>query len=63
MPEGKGRGRMKRVKRVKYMMMKEILSLGSECTMHSADDALQNCILETYIMLLTHVTPTSVIKN
>ena len=45
-------------------MEKEMdLTLGGKCTMQHADDELQNCPLETYIILLTKVTPKKCNKN
>ena len=38
-------------------------SLNAECTVHCADDVLQNNILETDIILLTSVTPKNSIEN
>lgn len=35
----------------------EDLTLGRENTMTPTDDVVQNCILETYLILLTNVTP------
>ena len=32
-------------------------TLGGEHTIQYTDDVLQNCTLETYIILLTNVTP------
>ena len=39
------------------------LDLGGEHTIQNTDDVLQNCTLETYIILLTSVTPINSIKN
>ena len=36
-------------------------TLGGEHTMENANDVLQNCMPETYIMLLTDVTPIDLI--
>ena len=33
------------------------LTLGGEHTIQYTDDTLQNCSLETYIIILTNVTP------
>lgn len=38
------------------------LTLGGERTMQYTDDVLCNCTLETYIILLTNVTPINLIK-
>ena len=39
--------------------MEEDLTLGSEHTIQYTDDVLQNCSPETYITILTNVTPTN----
>ena len=39
------------------MVIKEDLTWGGQHTVQYTDDVLQNCILETYIILLTNVTP------
>ena len=39
------------------------LTLGGKHTIQYTDDVLQNCIAETYIILLTNVTPINSIKN
>lgn len=44
-----------------YILMED-LTLGNERTMQYTDDILQNCTVETYIILLTNVTPINVIK-
>lgn len=36
-------------------------TLGGEHTMQCTDDILQNCTLETYVMLLTNVTTKNLI--
>ena len=38
------------------------LTLGGEHTMQFTDDVSQNCTFETYIILLTDVTPINLIK-
>ena len=38
------------------MVMEEDLTFGDGHTMHYTDDVSYNCILETYIILLTNVT-------
>ena len=38
------------------------LTLAGEHTMQFIDDVLQNCTLETYIILTTNVTPVNSIK-
>lgn len=55
-------GRMKREKRIKYMMMEGDLTLGSEHAMQYTDDVSQNCTPKIYIILLTDVTPIHLIK-
>lgn len=35
----------------------------AKCTMQHADDALQNYVLKTYVILLTNITPKSSMKN
>ena len=44
-------------------MVTEDLTLGSGHTMQYTDNSLQNCTLETYIILLTIVTPINLIKK
>ena len=39
------------------------LTLGGKHTIQYTDDVLQNCTLETDIILLTNLTPISLIKN
>ena len=39
------------------------LTWGVEHTIQHTDDFLQNCMPETYIILLNHVTPICSIKN
>lgn len=48
--EGSGEG--KRVNRVKYMMMEGDQTLGAEHTLQYTNEALQNGIPKTYMMLL-----------
>ena len=43
------------------MVMKKDLTLGGGHTIPYTDDASQNCTLETYIILLTNVTPINLI--
>ena len=45
------------------MVMKGVLTLGGEHTVQYTDDVLQNCIPETYIILLTNVTPIKTTKK
>ena len=45
------------------MVMERNLTQGGEHTMQYTDDVLQNCAPETYIILLSHVTPINSIKN
>ena len=45
----------------KYMVIEGNLTLGGEHTMQYRDDILQNCTPETYIILLTNVTPINLI--
>ena len=45
------------------MMMEGDQTSDGECTMQCADDALQNCTLETCLILLTNVTPNKFNKN
>ena len=47
---------------VKQMEIEEGLTLGGEHTMQYTEDVLQNCIFETYIILLTKVTLRNLIK-
>ena len=44
------------------MVIEDDLTLGGEHTMQYTDGISQNCILETYILLLTTVTPQNLIK-
>ena len=44
------------------MVMEGDLTLGGEQTIEYADDVLWNCTLETYAILLIHVTPINSIK-
>ena len=44
-------------------MVMEDLTWGGEHTMQYTNDVLQNCTSETYIILLTNVTPINSIKN
>ena len=39
------------------------LTWGGEHTIQYTDDVLQNCTPETYITLLTNVTPVNIIKK
>lgn len=39
------------------MVTEEDQTLGSEQTIKYTEDVLQNCVLETYITVLTNVTP------
>ena len=39
------------------------LAQGGEQTVQYTDDVVQNCTSETYIILLTNVTPINSIKN
>ena len=57
-----GKRRQKRVKGVKYMVTGDF-TLGVEYTMQHTDDVLQNCTLETYIIILTNVTLINLIKK
>ena len=45
------------------MVMEGDLTWGGEPTTQYTDDVLWNCIPETYILLLTSVTPINSIKN
>ena len=54
---------MKRVKRGQMYVMEGEQTLGNEHTMQYTDDVLENCTLETCIMLLTNVTPMNLIKK
>ena len=45
------------------MVIEGDLTWGGEHTIQYTDDVLQNCILETYIILLTYVTPINSIKK
>ena len=45
------------------MEMEGDLTLGDEHTVQYTDDVLQKCIPETYIILLTNVTPKILIKT
>ena len=49
-------------KGAKYTVMEEDLTLGGEHPLHYTDDVLQDCTLETYIILLTNVTLINLIK-
>ena len=44
-------------------MMEGDLTLSGKHTMQNTDDASQNCILETYMILLTNATPINLTKN
>ena len=44
------------------MIMEGDLPLGGEHTIQYTDDVLENCALETYIIVLTNVTPINSIK-
>lgn len=44
------------------MAMKRVLTLGGGHTTQYTDDVLQHCMLETYVILLTHVTTINLIK-
>ena len=39
------------------------LTVGGKHTMQNTGDALQNCTLETYIVLLTNITPINLSKT
>ena len=56
----RGWGEEKRVKKVKYTVMEGDMTVGGEHTMQYTDDALQSCILATY-MSLNNVTPVNLI--
>ena len=43
------------------MVMEGDLILGGKYSMQYTDDVLQNCTLETYIILLANVTPINII--
>ena len=43
------------------MVIEEDLTSGGEHTIQYTDDISQNCSLETYIILLTNVTPINLI--
>ena len=45
------------------MVMEEDLTWGGEHTVQCTDDVLWNCTPETYIILLTNVTPINSIKR
>ena len=45
------------------MVMEGDLTWGGEHTMQYTDDILQNCTPETYIILLTNVTPMNSVKK
>lgn len=49
-------------KRVKYMVTKEGLTLADKHTMQYSDAVLQNCTLDTYVILFTDVTSINVTK-
>ena len=51
-----GDGGLVRVKEVQYMVTKEDVTLGGGHAMQYTDDVSWNCMLETYINLLTNVT-------
>lgn len=51
---------MKRVKGVRYVVTGR-QALGAEHTMGNTDDVLRNCTLETYIILVTCITPINLI--
>ena len=59
---GRRWGRQRRLKGVKYNVTEGPLDLDGEHTMQYSDDALQNCTLAAYIILLTNVTPIHLIK-
>ena len=44
------------------MVMEGDMTWGGEHTIQYADDVSQNCTLETYMILLTDVTPINSIK-
>ena len=45
------------------MVMEGDLTWGGEHTIHYINDLLQNCTPETYVILLTNVTPISSMKT
>ena len=45
------------------MVTERELALGGEHTVQYTDDVFQNYTLETYIILLTNVTPINLIEN
>ena len=45
------------------MVVEGVLTWGGEHTTQCTNDVLQNCTSETYITLLTNVTPTNSIKK
>ena len=47
---------------VKYTVWEGDLTLGGEHTTHCTAHVSQNCTLETYVVLLTKVTPMNLIK-
>ena len=58
-----GWGKMKRIKGIKYLVMKRDQTLGSEHTMQHRDEVSQNYTPETYILLLTNITPINLNKK
>ena len=44
------------------MVMEGDLTWGSECIIKCTDEVLQNCTPETYVMLLTNITPINSVK-
>ena len=44
------------------MLMEGDLTWGNEYILYYTDDILQNCTPETYIILLTNITPINSIK-
>ena len=50
------------VKGAKYMVTEGDSALGDQHTAQYTDNALKNHILETYIILLTNITPIHLIK-
>lgn len=48
---------------MKYMVMKEELTLDVNTQMQYIDDILYKCTLQTYIVVLTNVFPINLIKK
>ena len=60
---GKGGGGVVNIKGIQYMVKEDDVHLSGGQTMQHTDHISWQCTLETYITVLTNVTPTNLIKT